>query len=117
MRVLAPRLLCALQDYDPFVAAQAALLLASNVEENTRRVRGVINVAHTAANLTAPPLAMSQLYWDVKEHILRMEQSMLRALTFSVSYTHPHFCLLHVCRHLECSASLTSLVFYVLNDS
>ena len=108
---------CPLQDYDPLISAQAALLLASKVEENTRRVRDVINVAHTAANQSAPPLAISQLYWDVKEHILRQEQAMLRALSFSVSYTHPHFYLLHICRHLECSASLTSLAYYVLNDS
>ena len=108
---------CALQDHDPLIAAQAALLLASKVEENTRRVRDVINVAHTAANPTAPPLTISQLYWDVKEVILRMEQTLLRALAFSVSYTHPHFYLLHICRHLECSASLTQLAYYVLNDS
>ena len=108
---------CPLQEYDPLISAQASLLLASKVEENTRRVRDIINVAHTTANPAAPPLAISQVYWDMKELILRMEQAMLRALGFSVSYTHPHFYLLHICRHLECSASLTSLAYYILNDS
>ena len=108
---------CALQEYDPLIAAQASLLLASKVEENSRRVRDVINVAHATSQPSAPPLAISQLYWDTKEHILRMEQAMLRALGFSMSYTHPHFYLLHICRHLECSASLTSLAYYILNDS
>ena len=108
---------CALQDYDPLICAQAALLLASKVEENTRRVRDIINVAHCSVHPSSPPLAIGQLYWDTKETILRMEQAMLRALGFSLSYTHPHFYLLHICRHLETSANLTSLAYYHLNDS
>ena len=108
---------CPLQEYDPLISAQASLLLASKVEENVRRVRDIINVAHAVGDPSAPALAISQLYWNMKEVILRMEQAMLRSLSFSVSYTHPHFYLLHICRHLECSASLTSLAYYVLNDS
>jgi hypothetical protein len=62
-------------------------------------------------------LAISQLYWDMKELVLRQEQTLLRALSFDLSYTHPHCYLLHITRHLECSTNLASLAYYILNDA
>ena len=61
-------------------------------------------------------LGIGPVYWCVKELVLRVEQTVLRALSFELSYTHPHCYLLHITRRLECSTNLASLAYYILND-
>ena len=106
-----------LQVHPPSLIATACVLLSSKVEEHTRRVRDVINCAYTALHPQGGPLPISPSYWDVKELLLRAEQTLLRALSYDLSYTHPHSYLLHCTRHLQCTAALATLAYDILMDS
>jgi cyclin T len=57
-----------LKQFEPTLCAQACLFLASKVEENSRRVRDIINVAYRVQHPNQPPLQVSQVN-KTKNHI------------------------------------------------
>ena len=63
------------------------------------------------------PLQVSQLFWDLKDEVLRFEQKLLRVLNFEMKIYHPHLYILHFARELECSEEVCRCAYYLANDS
>ncbi len=105
-------------DYDPFRTAQAVLFLASKVEENGRRVRDIINTTYRLQHprLDEPPLQVSKQYWDMKEEVIGMEQTVLRVLNYELEVRHSHQYVLQLVRELNGSDEIANLSFCLCND-
>lgn len=103
--------------HDASLCAQACILLAAKAEENSRRVRDVINVAYALQHSDKNPLQVSESYWVMKEQVIRMEQVVLRVFGFDMDLRHPHQYVLHFIRDLEGSEELASVAWCILNDS
>jgi hypothetical protein len=103
----------------PWVGA-ACIFLACKVEEETRRLRDVINMVHMVLSslprssssskvgdveaeanggvnnpkdvilISASPPDLNQEYWKSKKRVVETEQAVLRWLGFDVSVSHPH---------------------------
>lgn len=88
--------------YDWKWIGAACLVLGMKAEEEVRRLRDVINVAHmldfgmdkTSTSLTfdvsSDPPELNESYWKAKESIVATEQMVLRVLQFDVLVGHPH---------------------------
>lgn len=80
----------------------AALVLGMKAEEQVRRLRDVINMAHMLDfglhSPTSPilmdvpnqPPELNSEYWKAKEQIVATEQEVLRVLQFDTLVSHPH---------------------------
>jgi hypothetical protein len=109
--------ICALQDNHPLVCCCACILLSSKVEEHSRRVRDIMNVLYRLCYPSLAALSISPLYWQFKDNVLRFEQLLLRVINFETILIHPQHYILHFAREIECSEELTSIAFYICNDS
>lgn len=76
------------------------LYLASNVEEESLRLRDVINVCHRVANPHEEPLDVDSRYWSLKESLIQTELFIMRVLSFRVIVEHPHKYLMHFLKSL-----------------
>ena len=87
--------------------AAACLFLGTKTEEESRRLRDIINVAHMLEFDTASqdktdsssletisvknkPMALDEEYWTAKEKLVATEQKVLRMLQFDCLVSHPH---------------------------
>jgi hypothetical protein len=86
--------------------AAACLFLGTKTEEESRRLRDILNVAHmldfgaqckdnTDSSLALihvkdKPLLLDEDYWSAKEQLVATEQKVLRMLQFDVCVSHPH---------------------------
>jgi len=102
---------------DPFILAQACLLLASKVEETNRRVRDVVNTTFRLHHPNLEPLQVTKEYWELKDAVIHAEQHLLRVLGYEMEVKHPHHYVLHIIRELEASEELANVAFCVANDS
>ena len=113
-----PRTGSVLQRPSPWVAA-ACLFLATKSQEEPRRLRDVINLAHilldesttTTSGLNEeangaiicidkePPL-LDETYWELKKKLVETEQIVLRWLGFDLFVPHPHRTVALMIRHL-----------------
>jgi len=107
---------CSFAKYDPAIVAQACLLLAAKAEENSRRVRDVINTSF-ALQTNRKELQVSQDYWQMKDDVIRCEQLLLRVFAFDLDLRHPQHFVLHFIRDLEGPEELASVSWCILNDS
>uniref|UniRef100_UPI00398F3FD4 cyclin-Q-like n=1 Tax=Pristiophorus japonicus TaxID=55135 RepID=UPI00398F3FD4 len=85
----------AVQNYDPYLVAMAAIYLAGKVEEQHLRARDIINVCHRYLNPHTEPLELDPRFWELRDSVVQCELLMLRVLNFQVSFQHPHKYLLH----------------------
>lgn len=108
---------CSFSAYDPYLISQACVMLAAKAEENSRRVRDIINTTHALQNPGKPPLQVTQEYWAMKEEVIKFEQLLLRVFAFDLNVQHPHHFVLHFVRDLEGSEELASTAWCILNDS
>lgn len=106
-----------LQQYDPLVMSQGCILLASKAEENSRRIRDVLNTTYAVNYPDREPLRVSTEYWKMKELVVRAEQILLRAFAFDMAPSHPQHYLLHFIRNLEAAEEIGTMAWCVANDS
>lgn len=103
--------------YPPMDMAQAAVFLAAKAEETPRKLKDLVNVAHSIIHLGAPPMAFDQHYFDAKARVLCDEQLLVRVLRFDVSASLPDRYLLNYLRAVRGTPLLAHLAFCMLDDS
>ncbi|XP_041035535.1 cyclin-Q [Carcharodon carcharias] len=115
----------AIQNYDPYLVAMAAIYLAGKVEEQHLRARDIINVCHRYLNPQTEPLELDTRFWELRDSVVQCELLMLRVLNFHVSFEHPHKYLLHYLislrnwtnRHMWKRTPVAVTAWAVLRDS
>ena len=85
--------------------AASCLFLGTKTEEEPRRLRDIINVAHMLEfgtqskdhdslleiiHVKDKPMLLDEDYWSAKEQLIATEQKVLRMLQFDVCVSHPH---------------------------
>jgi len=103
--------------YPPLLTLQAAIFLASKVEEHSRRLRDILNVSHRVQYPSEEALQVTQDFWSMKDAVLRQEQILLRVLGYDLECDHAHRYVLHIVRQLEATEDVASIAYYILNDS
>jgi hypothetical protein len=112
--------------------AAACLFLACKAEEEPRRLRDVINLAHQLLapsavlptssstssfqeeegyellNIRMDPPQLDEAYWQAKKQIVAAEQTVLRWLAFDVSVSHPHRAVRVLLDHMVPSSTTTT---------
>ena len=107
----------------------ACLVLGMKAEEELRRLRDVINVAHmldfgmdkTSTGLTfdvsSDPPELNEGYWKAKELIVATEQQVLRVLQFDVLVGHPHRLVVVIARDWGLPDAVVQQAWRQLNDA
>jgi hypothetical protein len=109
----------------------ACIFLATKSEEEPRRLRDMINLAHmvladnnsetfdsTIINMDKEPPPLDEGYWDTKKKIVETEQTVLRWLGFDAFVPHPHRAVALMLQHLppDKQELLAPIVDRRLND-
>ncbi len=71
--------------------ATSCLFLAIKVEEqDTIRLRDILNVCYRTRHPDKPPLDLSDKYWSLRNSVTQTELLIVRALGFKLDFDHPH---------------------------
>ncbi|VVC29922.1 Hypothetical protein CINCED_3A012261 [Cinara cedri] len=81
--------------YDKYSIASATLYLASKVQDETIRLRDLINVSYHTLHRDAAPLRLAEDYWNFRDSIVNTEMLIIRYLQFDTTFNHPHSYFLH----------------------
>lgn len=110
--------------HDVEVSAMAALFLAAKIEESPRRLRDVINVCnHIKQKWThksiSPMDYFSNVYFNMKNNIIKAERRILKELGFCVHVKHPHKIIITYLQilELEKNVALARKAWNYMNDS
>uniref|UniRef100_A0A7S1KNJ0 Cyclin-like domain-containing protein n=1 Tax=Percolomonas cosmopolitus TaxID=63605 RepID=A0A7S1KNJ0_9EUKA len=113
------------EEHDKYLIGSACLFLASKSEENTRRLRDVINVMQKIRFPEREPLnIMSDQYHKFKVIISEHEQMLLRALMFHTTVSHPYKYLMNYAKFLgdilqeneDSMRGIVQMAWTILND-
>ncbi|ESO09642.1 hypothetical protein HELRODRAFT_92276, partial [Helobdella robusta] len=88
------------KDIDVETVAATLLYLSGKIEEESLRLRDVINVSHRILNPKDQLLEVDSKYFSLKDSLIQTELYLLRALKFNVSVDHPHKYLVHYLKGL-----------------
>ncbi|XP_028394143.1 cyclin-L2-like [Dendronephthya gigantea] len=110
--------------HDVEVYAMACLFLAAKIEESPRRIRDVINVFHhikQRRNMKpiAPMEYMGNIYFALKNLVIKAERRILKELGFCVHIKHPHKVVITFLQVLECEKNqqLAQKAWNYMNDA
>ena len=106
----------------------ACLVLSMKTEEEVRRLRDVINVAHMfdfsiekstdlVFDIPSHPPELDEDYWKAKELIVTTEQMVLRVLKFDVLVSHPHRLVVLLAQDLGLSDDIVKRAWTNLNGA
>ena len=107
----------------------ACLVLGMKAEEEARRLRDVINVAHIldfdldaksedlVFNVSSDPPELNEGYWKAKEMIVATEQMVLRIIQFDIQVGHPHRLVVLIAHDLGLSDDVVHQACRHLNDA
>jgi len=70
--------------------ASATLYLASKVQDETIRLRDLINVCYHTLHRDAAPLRLAEDYWNFRDSIVHAEMLIMRFVKFDTTVDHPH---------------------------
>lgn len=70
--------------------ASATLYLASKVQDETIKLRDLINVCYHTLHRDAAPLRLAEEYWNFRDSIVHAEMLIMRLLQFDTTFDHPH---------------------------
>lgn len=70
--------------------ASATLYLASKVQDETIRLRDLINVSYHTLHRDAAPLRLAEDYWNFRDSIVHAEMLIMRIVQFDTTFDHPH---------------------------
>jgi len=87
--------------YDNYSIASAALYLASKVQDETIKLRDLINVCYHTLYRDAAPLQLAEEYWNFRDSIVHAEMLTMRFLQFDTTFDHPHNYFLHYIQSLR----------------
>ncbi|XP_035827846.1 cyclin-Q [Aplysia californica] len=91
----------ALKDFDPYLIGATCISLACKVEEESVRLRDIVNVCYRTLHKNKAPLEIGETFWALRESVASCELFLLRALKFKVVFPHPHKYLVHYLRALS----------------
>jgi Cyclin, N-terminal domain len=107
----------------------ACLVLGMKAEEESRRLRDVINVAHMldfdmdtksaglVFDVSSDPPELNEIYWKAKEMIVATEQMVLRVLQFDIMVGHPHRLVVLIAQDLGLPDGVVQQAWSHLNDA
>lgn len=87
--------------YDNYSIASATLYLASKVQDETIRLRDLINVCYHTLHRDAAPLRLAEDYWNFRDSIVHAEMLIMRIVQFDTTFDHPHHYFLHYVQTLR----------------
>ncbi|KAL0482027.1 cyclin-T1-5 [Acrasis kona] len=104
--------------YDKQLIACSCMFLACKVDENTRRLRDVINVMNKITKPDQEPSSLLDKYFlQSKDVVADHEQIILRALMFNVRVKHPYKYLVNYVACIQGTEGLLQLSYAIVNDS
>ncbi|EDW10410.1 cyclin-Q [Drosophila mojavensis] len=89
-------------DYDEFLIAASSLYLAGKIkDDDTVKIRDVINVAYCTLNRDSAPLDLNDEYWAMRDAIVQAELLITRTLSFDLNIELAHKYLLYYMKTLQ----------------
>ncbi|XP_017113593.1 cyclin-Q [Drosophila elegans] len=89
-------------DYDEFLIAASSLYLAGKIKDDESvKIRDVINVAYCTLNRGNAPLDLNDEYWSMRDAIVQAELLITRTLGFDLNIDLAHKYLLHYMKTLQ----------------
>ncbi|KAH8268044.1 hypothetical protein KR018_007435 [Drosophila ironensis] len=89
-------------DYDEFLIAASSLYLAGKIkDDDSFKIRDVINVAYCTLNRESAPLDLNDEYWSMRDAIVQAELLITRTLSFDLNIDLAHKYLLYYMKSLQ----------------
>ncbi|XP_022211642.1 cyclin-Q [Drosophila obscura] len=89
-------------DYDEFLIAASSLYLAGKIkDDDSVKIRDVINVAYCTLNRGSAPLDLNDEYWSMRDAIVQAELLITRTLGFDLNIDLAHKYLLYYMKTLQ----------------
>lgn len=87
--------------YDKYLIAATSLYIAGKMNDESYKLRDVINVAHQTLHRGSAPLDLKDEYWARRDAVVQAELLVMRALKFQVKTPLPHKYMLHYLKTIK----------------